>query len=390
METNKYIKISGVSSLSSLGIIEDTRLKSYNELKCNFSYLKCNHKYYSVIPLHSEASDFFNNINKNRAFKQLDKSTKMAMIVAQDCFSKYNLSTSNQWVINAGSSRGATETWEENHKEFLEKKSVFVKSSPYTTLGNIASNVAQLLKLSGFQIDHSITCSSGLQSLANGIAWLKSGMSNHFLAIGTEAPLTDFTIAQMAALQIYSQEKDSYPSKPCAASKSADTFTLGEAAVALALETVSDITSDDILIKGIGTASELIPSASGLNSEGDAFAQSMKNALAFSQLNLSDISHIIPHSPGTILGDEAEKKAIEKVFINDLPNVISNKFLIGHTLGASGLMSLQLAYDILKHNIEFNFPYSSMYENKSRNPQNILINAMGFGGNAVSVIIGRN
>jgi 3-oxoacyl-(acyl-carrier-protein) synthase len=60
------------------------------------------------------------------------------------------------------------------------------------------------LQSSGPEISHSITCSTALHAVLNGIAWLKSGMVDKFFSGGSEAPLTDFTIAQMRALKIYS------------------------------------------------------------------------------------------------------------------------------------------------------------------------------------------
>jgi 3-oxoacyl-(acyl-carrier-protein) synthase len=81
-------------------------------------------------------------------------------------------------------------------------------ASPTTTLGNISSWVAHDLQSSGPEISHSITCSTALHALLNGVAWLKAGMADKFLVGGTEAPLTDFTIAQMRALKIYSNSAE--------------------------------------------------------------------------------------------------------------------------------------------------------------------------------------
>jgi 3-oxoacyl-(acyl-carrier-protein) synthase len=59
------------------------------------------------------------------------------------------------------------------------------------------------------QISHSITCSTALHAVLNGIAWLKSGMVDKFLLVGVKR-LTDFTIAQMRALKIYSRSDENY------------------------------------------------------------------------------------------------------------------------------------------------------------------------------------
>ena len=65
--------------------------------------------------------------------------------------------------------------------------------------------MAHDLQTKGPEISHSITCSTGLHALLNGVTWLLSGMSDKFLVGGSEAALTDFTIAQMQALKVYAK-----------------------------------------------------------------------------------------------------------------------------------------------------------------------------------------
>ena len=77
--------------------------------------------------------------------------------------------------------------------------------SPTTTLGNISSWVAYDLGVKGATLSHSITCSTACTGL-NACAWLKGGMAKRFLVGGSEAPLTDFTVAQMRSLGIYSKK----------------------------------------------------------------------------------------------------------------------------------------------------------------------------------------
>ena len=109
-------------------------------------------------------------------------------------------------------------------------------SSPTTTLGNISSWVAHDLQTKGPEISHSITCSTALHALINGVAWLKSGMANKFLVGGSEAPLTPFTIAQMKAMRIYAKGNSDYPCRAMDLQKKQNTMVLGEAASIACLE----------------------------------------------------------------------------------------------------------------------------------------------------------
>ena len=95
---------------------------------------------------------------------------------------------------------------------------------------------------------------------------------------------------------------------------------------------------------------------------------------------------ILLHSPGTILGDDSEMKAIEAVFGYNKPMLTCNKWKIGHTLGASGALSMEMALLMLKHNRFIQTPYLSQ-QGQIKPIQKILINAMGFGGTAFSLVM---
>lgn len=385
---NKEVVIESIGSVSPLGSNPIDIIHSLQTPYCHFQRLPIGNQSYPVIPIHTNAQHELSDFLKlHPEYKKIDRTVQLALLASRICLANTSQEQA-EWTINAGSSRGATEIWETNFKQFHEDETVPVKSSPLTTLGNISSHVAQHLKLTGFHIDHSITCSSGLQALANGMAWLKSGMSEKFMAIGTEAPLTPFTVSQMAVLGIYTKENDSFPCKPCAKnSHKTNTFMLGEAGVCLSLNLKHPVLND-IVMEGIGTASEQISNPTAISADGFAFVHSMQNALRNAQMESSAIDLIIPHSPGTYKGDMAEKNAIESVMGDRKIPVINHKFLTGHTLGASGLLSIELGYYILQHGIQINFPYPSMYPTIAySNPRRIMVNAMGFGGNAVSILL---
>ena len=91
--------------------------------------------------------------------------------------------------------------------------------------------------------------------------------------------------------------------------------------------------------------------------------------------------------PGTIKGDNAELTAIKHVFGENIPALTSNKWKIGHTLGASGGFSIELAILMLQNQTFIPIPFMDAKSPKTINK--ILINAIGFGGNAVSILVGR-
>jgi 3-oxoacyl-(acyl-carrier-protein) synthase len=96
------------------------------------------------------------------------------------------------------------------------------------------------------------------------------------------------------------------------------------------------------------------------------------------------------HAPGTIKGDKSEYKAIQKVFGKNLPMLTTNKWKVGHTFGASGMLNLEMALLMMQHQRFIGVPYSNPFgvANPERVIKNVLINAVGFGGNAVSILVG--
>lgn len=75
-----------------------------------------------------------------------------------------------------------------------------------------------------------------------------------------------------------------------------------------------------------------------------------------------------------------------KVFGVTLPALTSNKWIIGHSLGASGGLSLEMAILMMKHQHFIGVPFGS-FAKRPKSIRKVLVNAVGFGGNAVSVLL---
>ncbi len=374
------ISITSFASVSALGSNTEEIWENYLNQK-HFLTLKETVWTGSLTDEDKQAIDIIRN--SDNKYKSLDDSVLYTIYVARKAIEKTNWTSEDNFGINIGSSRGATSLFEKYHKEFLETGKSSTLSSPTTTLGNISSWIAHDLQSNGPEISHSITCSTGLHSLLNGIAWLQSGMSEKFMIGASEASLTDFTIAQMQALKVYSKETDEYPCKAFDLDKQKNTMVLGEAAAVFCLE--NGIKENAItLIKGIGFATEVLKHNTSVTANAECFQKSMKMALA--DISIDDIDAIVMHAPGTIKGDLSEINAIHAVFGDKKPFLTTNKWKVGHTFGTSGLLSLELAMLILQHQKVIEVPFAEK-QNHPKKIRNILVNAVGFGGNAVSVLI---
>jgi 3-oxoacyl-(acyl-carrier-protein) synthase len=318
-------------------------------------------------------------------YKKLDDSVLFAIHSARNAIRTAGWKPADNFGINIGSSRGATSLFEKYHKEFLQEKKTTTLASPTTTLGNISSWVAHDLQTHGPEISHSITCSTALHSVLNGIAWLQSGMANKFLVGGSEAPLTPFTIAQMQALKIYAQNRlsGSYPCQALDLQKTENTMILGEGAAMACLE-IGAVTNALAMIIGVGYATEPLVHNVSISTDALCFQRSM--AMALGGVLPEKVDVIVLHAPGTIKGDQTEYRAIKKIFCNKTPFLTTNKWKIGHTFGASGMLSIELAVLMLQHQKAISVPFIKM-QHPPKRINKVLVNAVGFGGNAVSILL---
>lgn len=390
------ISISGYGSISPLGIEKDEVYKNYLDRDTCFSQKKCNDKIYPVGVLNDTAAKRVNELAaSDKKYCRLDRVVLMAILAAERAFKDAGADKSGSFTVNIGSSRGATGLFEKYHEEFIKsgKQKTRLLTSPLTTLGNISGEVAAYLDIKGADINSSVTCSTALHTILNAMAWLRAEMCNGFIAGGSEAPVTDFTLAQVEALGIYTKNFNTrYPCRPLAKEeKNENTFALGEGSAVFILkkENIKRLAKKKLpylIIESAGYSYKNPPSATGIDEDGSLIAQSMSMAVE-NMITAKPVDLILLHGTGTIKGDKAEMNAIKNVFGNNIPNLYSNKWKIGHTYAASGALSLELAILAINNGIHLDFPYSSVVKNKKRKVEKVMINSTGFGGNAVSLIV---
>ena len=378
------ISITAIASLSPLGNSPELIWKQYqNQQHCFVAKDFGNQKAWAA-PLDEESKSLVELVRKSDSkYKFLDDSVVFAIAASRNAIAQAGWNQESVFGINIGSSRGATTLFEKHHAEFLQTGKAQTLASPTTTLGNIASWVSHDLQSQGPEISHSITCSTALHALLNGVAWLRAGMVDKFLVGGSEAPLTGFTVAQMQAMKIYSKENQEYPCRAFDLEKKQNTLILGEGAAVCCLE-LGKKENALALIEGIGYATEILVHNTSISAEATCFQKSMQMALE--NTSLTEVDAIVMHAPGTKAGDLSEYKAIQKIFGEDMPFLTTNKWKMGHTFGASGMLSLELALLMLQHQEFIEVPYIA--KQKSRGSiKKVLVNAVGFGGNAVSILL---
>lgn len=401
MYNGRRIFITGCGLISSLGAELQEAAVSYRLAQEPFSYVESGNRHFAVGRISEGAETRLALLLEEEPYYQrLDRVTQLAIFAARGCVNQAGWAQLSNCSVHVGSSRGATATFEASHQQFLNSSSGRVPplTSPTTTLGNISSWIAQDLAANGLALSHSVTCSTSLHSFVSGIAWLLSGFSERCIVGGSEAPLTGYTLAQMDSLRIYAPcNGEAFPCRPLEQTITPiNRMVLGEGAACFALEVAEDYIPDSALaeITAFGIAQEKIAHMTDLDPGGSGFGEAMSQCLK-AQPEDTQLDAIITHAPGTRRGDAAEMTAINELFSEAAltkhgpPLLCSTKFLTGHTLGASGALSVAYALHLLNGGPLAIPPYPTYLRTTQHhsNVSTILVNAAGFGGNIVSLAL---
>jgi 3-oxoacyl-(acyl-carrier-protein) synthase len=383
---SRFEKI-GIVAFGSSSALGGTQAEVWNQYLDNGTCIRYHPEYEAwVASLNTSEEEVLERLlSSDKRYQRLDRSVLLAMLAAKRAVESALWGNEKTVGLCLGSSRGATGAWEAYFEQFRSRKRQLPpQASPLSTAGNLATHTAQYVGITGFASDQSITCSSAVHALANAVVWLESRRYDRFLAGGAEAPLTPFTIAQMKALKIYADAdlSNPYPNRSLDLNKAQNTMVLGEGSAVFALERSPEQAL--AWINGLGYAREDIASMTSVSEDGIGLQIAMRNAL--DEAGLTSVDAVICHCPGTRLGDQSEYAAIQAVFGERMPRLTSNKWKIGHTLGASGALSLELALLMIKHQEFIPVPYLGAPV-INRPIRHVMVNALGFGGNAISVIL---
>lgn len=184
-------------------------------------------------------------------------------------------------------------------------------------------------------------CSIGNTAIGEAFRLIRYGGADLILAGGTEAALTEISLASFGNATALSTRNDepARASRPFDADR--DGFVMGEGAGILILESLSHALRRNARIYaeviGYGASSDAYHMVA-THPEGIGAYQAMKSALLEAQIQPAEVDVISAHATSTEVGDKSETLAIKKLFgesAYQIP-VTANKSMIGHTLGAAG------------------------------------------------------
>jgi 3-oxoacyl-[acyl-carrier-protein] synthase II len=268
-----------------------------------------------------------------------------------------------------------------------------------------AGHLAGLFNAQGPNLNCLTACAASSQAIGEATEIVRRGEADVMLSGGTHSMIHPFGVTGFNLLTALSTRND----EPTRASRPFDNerdgFVLGEGAAMVVLEELEHAKRRGARIHG-----ELIGYGSTADAyritdthpEGRGASSCIRLALTDAGLGIHDIDYINAHGTSTSVNDRVETLAIKTVFGDHaykIP-VSSTKSMMGHLIAAAGATELIVCLLAIRDHM---LPPTINYENpdpdcdldyvpnkaRAAKCDRALSNSFGFGGQNISLIVGR-
>ena len=299
--------------------------------------------------------------------------------------------------VVVGSSRSYLRDWEamvsQQRQNQTPVTSAWLKVLPHGP----AVSVAKMTGSTGPVLAPMAACATGIWALAQAADLIRSGRCQRVIAGAVESPITPLTLAgfgKMGALA----KTGCYPFD-----RQREGFVLGEGGALLVLESAAVAAA-----RGAKVYGKIL--AAGLNNDAhhvSSFApsdrmgrRSLLSCLQRSDLSPQAIDAVHVHGTSTAQNDRREANLIAQTLGRQVP-VMATKGATGHTLGASGAVTVALSLMSLQQqallpcvglktaDFDLNFVRSGLNQALSKPLQNLLCFSFGFGGQNAVIALSR-
>ena len=394
--------ITGMSMISSLGLDLDTNWKNLVAGKSGVRKITLFDASGNVTRIAAEVPAEFEEISrqyiKKRAAGQMTRVTRMCMVAAKRAIeaSGLNFAALDRsrcavilGVVNTGNSSSEKDTTPQNtiFKSMTNSMSAWISLEYQLGGPNFVVNTA---------------CASSAYAIGLGQDLIRSGQADVVITGGADSIINREEITGFNSLYALSVANDppEKASKPF--SRDRDGFVIGEGAGVMILESESFAKARNAKIHaelaGYGFSSEGYNIMAPMK-DGEGMAETMEKALRNAGIYKEEVDYINAHGTSTELNDRYETMAIKKVFgerARAIP-VSSSKSMIGHTIGAAGVIEgiitvLSLENGILPPTINLDQPDPDLdldYVPNQARKQEIrvaLSNSFGFGGHNATLV----
>lgn len=279
--------------------------------------------------------------------RRLDRFSQFALAAAEQAWEDSKLDLNHidpeRLGVYVGSGIGGIETLIENIDALRQKGPRRV--SPTLVPGMISNAAAAQISIKWNAMGPSMSpvsaCAIGNTAIGEAFRLIRSGEVDAVFAGGTEAAITDLSVASFGNATALSTRNDNPTQASRPFDEDRDGFVMSEGAGILILESLSHA-----LHRGANIHAEVIGYGASSDAhhmvathpEGKGAYLAMKAALKNADISVEDVDVISAHATSTKVGDISETKAIKELFgkqAYQIP-ITANKSMVGHMLGAAG------------------------------------------------------
>jgi 3-oxoacyl-[acyl-carrier-protein] synthase II len=271
--------------------------------------------------------------------------------------------------------------------------------------GSVADRLAGMFGTEGSPISVTTACASGATAIQLGVEAIRRGETEAALCVATDGTVNPESLIRFSLLSALSTQNEPAAAASKPFSKNRDGFVMAEGAGALVLESLAAARARGArilgVIEGCGEKADSFHRTRS-SPDGKPTIMTLRHAIADAGLTPDDIDYVNAHGTGTPENDKMEYLSLANVIGERLQSVpvSSNKSMIGHTLSAAGAVEAVITLLTLQHQripptINYQVPDSAIpldvVPNVARDARlrHAISNSFGFGGQNVSLVIGR-
>ena len=251
--------------------------------------------------------------------------------------------TEKNVAIVLGSLFGGFNTSVYVHEEFLKDhklKDIDTNELKNFSPCSIPSYLSEKFKIKGAKVVVSNACASGGSAVGLAYDLIRAGLADMAIAGGADE-LNRLSLAGFNSLGALCPEN-------CTPYTNSKGINIGEGAGVFILEKLSDAKErgqrPQVEIVGYELSSDAFHITSP-DPNGEGALRTMRNVLERNGVPIEAVSYVNGHGTGTMGNDSSETKSVRRLFADsgNVGNLISNKGVVGHCMGAAGAVELFVA-----------------------------------------------
>jgi 3-oxoacyl-[acyl-carrier-protein] synthase II len=339
---------------------------------------------------------------KKRIARQMTRVSRMCFVCAQEAIIKTIIDSEKTDRSRVAVILGVVNTGNSSVEKDTDAKNRIIKSMNNAMSAWISIEYG----FTGPNFTVSTACASSAYAIGLGHDLIKSGQADIVITGGADSIINPEEIEGFNELYALSTENHHPEKASCPFSKNRDGFVIGEGAGIMILESESSALGRNAEIYGELAGYAFTNEGYSImapQKEGEGMAKTMEFAIKNSGIDKTEIGYINAHGTSTTLNDKFETMAIKSVFGDQayrIP-VSSNKSMIGHTVGAAGVIEgiftvLSILYGKIPPTINLDQPDPELdldyVPNIARNSyvKAALSNSFAFGGHNVTLVFRKH